>query len=43
MKNKRCYENAGFVDTGKRLEEQPGLILACFEKILNKSGTKVKA
>ena len=33
MKNKRCYEKAGFVDTGKRLQEQPNLVLACFEKI----------
>ena len=34
MKNKRCYEKAGFIDTGKRLQEQPNLVLACFEKIL---------
>ncbi len=32
IKNKKCYEAAGFVDTGKRLEAEPGLILACFEK-----------
>lgn len=35
MKNKRCYEKAGFVDTGKRLQEQPNLVLACFEKFLH--------
>lgn len=35
MKNKRCYEKAGFVDTGKRLQVQPNLVLACFEKIIN--------
>ncbi len=34
VKNKRCYEKAGFVDTGKRLKVQSNLILACFEKIL---------
>lgn len=33
-KNRRCYEKAGFCDTGKRLEVEPGLILACFEKHL---------
>lgn len=31
-KNRRCYEKAGFADTGKRLEAEPGLVLACFEK-----------
>ena len=30
--NKRCYVKAGFTDTGKRLEVQPGLVLACYEK-----------
>ena len=34
MKNRRCYEKAGFVDTGKRLQVQPGLVLASFEKRL---------
>lgn len=33
IKNKRCYEKVGFIDTGKRLQVQEGLILACFEKI----------
>ena len=33
-KNRRCYEKAGFCDTGKRLESEPGLVLACFEKHL---------
>lgn len=32
VKNRRCYEKAGFIDTGKRLQEQPDLVLACFEK-----------
>ena len=31
-KNRRCYLKAGFHDTGKRLEIQPGLVLVCFEK-----------
>ncbi len=31
-KNKRCYEKAGFADTGMRLQEQQGLVLACFKK-----------
>lgn len=31
-KNRRCYERAGYIDTGRRLEIQPGLTLACFEK-----------
>ncbi len=34
IKNRRCYEKAGFVDTGKRLQAEPGLVLACFEKSL---------
>ena len=34
VKNRRCYEKVGFRDTGKRLEADPGLILACFEKHL---------
>ena len=37
VKNKRCYEKAGFVDTGKRIQVQSGLTLACFEKILFKN------
>lgn len=35
IKNRKCYEAAGFVDTGKRLEVEPGLVLACFEKKLH--------
>ena len=35
-KNKQCYVKAGFDDTGKRLEIQPGLVLASYEKTLNK-------
>lgn len=34
-KNRRCYAAAGFQDSGKRLEVQPGLILAAFEKRLD--------
>ena len=34
IKNRKCYEKAGFRDTGKRLEAEPGLVLACFEKHL---------
>lgn len=34
IKNKRCYEKAGFVNTGKNLQVQANLILACYEKIL---------
>lgn len=33
-KNRRCYEKAGFSDTGKRAEAEPGLVLAYFEKHL---------
>ena len=33
-KNRRCYASAGFQDSGKRLEVQPGLILAAYEKHL---------
>lgn len=33
-KNKLCYESVGFVDTGKRLEAEPGLVLAFYEKIV---------
>ena len=33
-KNRRCYAAAGFSDTGKRLEAEPGLVLACWEKLL---------
>ncbi len=33
-KNKKCYVSAGFRDTGKRAEAEPGLVLACYEKIL---------
>lgn len=32
LKNKRCYEAAGFRDTGERLEAEPGLVLACYRK-----------
>lgn len=31
-KNRKCYTKCGYTDTGKRLETEPGLILACFEK-----------
>ena len=31
-KNRRCYTHAGFQDTGKELEAEPGLILASYEK-----------
>ena len=31
-KNRKCYTKCGYKDTGKRLEAEPGLILACFEK-----------
>lgn len=31
-KNRKCYTKCGYRDTGKRLEAEPGLILACFEK-----------
>ena len=34
MKNRRCYEKAGFFDTGKRLEVEPGLVLAYFKKVI---------
>lgn len=31
-KNRKCYMKCGYTDTGKRLETEPGLILACYEK-----------
>lgn len=31
-KNRKYYTKCGYRDTGKRLEVEPGLILACFEK-----------
>ena len=31
-----CYSNAGFDDTGERLEISPGLVLAAFEKRMNR-------
>jgi hypothetical protein len=34
IKNRRCYEKAGFVDTGKRLQAESNLVLACFEKVI---------
>ncbi len=34
-KNRRCYEKAGFCDTGRRLEIEPGLILAAYEKYVD--------
>ncbi len=34
IKNRRCYEKAGFFDTGKCLKVEYGLVLACFEKYL---------
>ncbi len=33
-KNRKCYIKCGYKDTGKRLEVEPGLTLACFEKII---------
>ena len=34
QKNRRCYEKAGYRDTGMRIELQDGLALSCFEKII---------
>lgn len=31
-KNRKCYAKCGYIDTGKRLETEPGVVLACFEK-----------
>lgn len=31
-KNRKCYENAGFYDSGKELEAEPGLVLVAYEK-----------
>lgn len=33
-KNKRCYEKAGFINTGKELEIEAGLVLVNYEKEL---------
>lgn len=34
-KNRKCYTKCGYTDTGKRLEVEPGLTLACFKKIIH--------
>ena len=31
-KNRRCYESAGFHNSGKELEAEPGLVLVAYEK-----------
>lgn len=31
-KNKKCYINAGFHDTGKSMEPEPGFVLVLYEK-----------
>ena len=31
-KNRKCYENAGFRNSGKELEVEPGLVLVMYEK-----------
>ena len=31
-KNRKCYENAGFYNSGKELEAEPGLVLVAYEK-----------
>lgn len=33
-KNRRCYENVGFKDSGKRLETDPGVVLANYCKMI---------
>lgn len=33
-KNRKCYTKCGYTDTGKRLETEPGVTLACFEKTI---------
>ncbi len=35
IKNRRCYEKVGFVDTGDRSSAHPSLVLASYEKILH--------
>ena len=37
-KNRQCYETAGFFDTGRRLEAEPGLVLAAYEKRIDNGG-----
>ena len=37
IKNQRCYEAAGFRDTGKRIAVEDGLTLACYEKRCGKT------
>lgn len=34
-RNRFCYSNAGFNDTGERFERSPGLVIAAFEKIIS--------
>lgn len=36
-KNRRCYENAGFRNSGKELEAEPGLVLVMYEKRLQET------
>lgn len=35
-KNRKCYTNAGFCDTGNELESEPGLVLVSYEKNVKK-------
>lgn len=42
LKNRRCYEKAGYRDTGRRFEEEKGLILACFEKEPGKAADQIR-
>lgn len=42
LKNRRCYEKAGYRDTGKRFEAEKGLILACFEKETGKAADQIR-
>lgn len=32
IKNQKCYEAAGFCDTGKRMKTDPLVVLACYQK-----------
>ena len=43
LKNRRCYEKAGYRDTGRRAEAEKGLVLACYEKYICRKENSIRA
>ena len=39
--NQKCYEAAGFRDTGMRIEAEPGLILSFYKKEMSKKEVRI--